>query len=209
MDERRLAEILDAYGADPKRWPEAEREAAERLVETSPAARALRDEAALLDALLDRATEGERAPSADLIERALAGSPAGSEDRAPRRRGSVERLAGARRASRARPARSRARRRLAAFAAPLAAAAAVALWVATEGGPVGTSHVEAPAERYAIADLDDFSVPSDSLLASDGWDVIGRLPELGCSTGELGCPDLSEAGRKRTSRLQPASLRRA
>ena len=53
MNEARLAAILEAYGADPRRWPEAEQAAALALLSRSAEARALKDEAAALDTLLD------------------------------------------------------------------------------------------------------------------------------------------------------------
>jgi anti-sigma-K factor RskA len=49
----RLRAIVDAYGADPARWPAAERTAGEALLAGSAAARALVAEAADLDAALD------------------------------------------------------------------------------------------------------------------------------------------------------------
>lgn len=36
MNEQRLQQLLDAYGGDLRRWPEAEREAARVLLETVP-----------------------------------------------------------------------------------------------------------------------------------------------------------------------------
>ncbi len=53
MDLARLAAILDAYGADPRRWPQDERAAALALLADSPEARALCDAAEALDTLLD------------------------------------------------------------------------------------------------------------------------------------------------------------
>ena len=50
MDEARFSAILEAYGADPRRWPEAERAAAEALAATRPE---LLRQARALDALLD------------------------------------------------------------------------------------------------------------------------------------------------------------
>jgi hypothetical protein len=58
MSIARLQAILDAYGAAPRRWPAAERAAAEALLAASGEARALRDRAAALD----RALEGPEAP---------------------------------------------------------------------------------------------------------------------------------------------------
>jgi len=50
--ERAIA-LLDAYGALPERWPEAEREAMLALLAESPELRTHRDAAANLDSLLD------------------------------------------------------------------------------------------------------------------------------------------------------------
>jgi len=58
----RLGVLLDAYGADRSRWPEAERTAAWALIEAEPRARALYDEARALDGLLSRASVIEPSP---------------------------------------------------------------------------------------------------------------------------------------------------
>ncbi len=70
----RLRAVLDAYGAAPERWPDGERDAALALVAASPAARALRDDAARLDALLD--DDVVESPSAALASRIVAAAPA-------------------------------------------------------------------------------------------------------------------------------------
>lgn len=69
----RLAAILEAYGAEPRRWPPSERAAAEALIAGSPEARALRDDAARLDALLAGAVAP--APSAALRAAILQAAP--------------------------------------------------------------------------------------------------------------------------------------
>jgi hypothetical protein len=51
----RLKELLDAYGADPDRWPLEERMAMLDLLARSEAARDLAAQAAALDSLLDQA----------------------------------------------------------------------------------------------------------------------------------------------------------
>jgi hypothetical protein len=61
----RLERIIAAYGADPARWPEVERESAERLVAHAPAARDLLTRAEELDRALARA-------AADLPDAAMA-----------------------------------------------------------------------------------------------------------------------------------------
>jgi hypothetical protein len=52
----RFRELLDAYGAEPRRWPASERAMAETLLAQMREARDLRAAAAATDALLDRAT---------------------------------------------------------------------------------------------------------------------------------------------------------
>ncbi|HEX9462856.1 MAG TPA: hypothetical protein VGB82_09675 [Alphaproteobacteria bacterium] len=54
MNPNRLKTLLDAYGADPRRWPAAERAAAQALLVSSVDARAAVQDAQRLDALLDR-----------------------------------------------------------------------------------------------------------------------------------------------------------
>lgn len=72
MELARFAEILDAYGADPRRWPDAERDAAAALLAASQDARSLRDDAAALDMLLD--LSAAPAPSPELMADILAGA---------------------------------------------------------------------------------------------------------------------------------------
>lgn len=76
MGLRRLAGILDAYGADPGRWPEAERDAAGALLADSAEAMALRDAAAALDTVLNAVAAP--APSPELMADILtAAEPSG------------------------------------------------------------------------------------------------------------------------------------
>jgi len=72
IDLARLGAILDAYGADPRRWPPAERDGAEALLAISQEARALQAEAASLDTLLD--LPAAPAPSPALRAAILAGA---------------------------------------------------------------------------------------------------------------------------------------
>jgi hypothetical protein len=62
----RFRDLIDAYGADPRRWPPGERAEGEALIARSPEAAALRQKAAALDALLDLAP----APAAPRLEAA-------------------------------------------------------------------------------------------------------------------------------------------
>lgn len=61
MDRQRFEQIIEAYGADPRRWPVAEREAALRWLEaTSDPGQAV----ALAEArVLDRVLDGAAAPA--------------------------------------------------------------------------------------------------------------------------------------------------
>lgn len=70
MKIERLQEILDAYGADPSRWPAGERAAAEGLLRGSTEARAMQTQAATLDTALDH----WQAPPTDpwLVQRIVA-----------------------------------------------------------------------------------------------------------------------------------------
>jgi len=106
MTSSRLHAILDAYGADPARWPAAERDAALALLARSPEARRQHDAAARLDALLDASPI--EVPSPALAARVLRATP----------RPRVVRL-----------------ERWAAIAAPLAAAAVLVLWLVRAPAP--------------------------------------------------------------------------
>jgi hypothetical protein len=69
----RFAAIVDAYGASPMRWPADERGAAEALLAFSADARALLDEARMLDGVL--AAAPVEAPSDALVARLMAARP--------------------------------------------------------------------------------------------------------------------------------------
>jgi ferric-dicitrate binding protein FerR (iron transport regulator) len=73
MDADRFGDLLDLHGPDLRGWPAADREAAARLLDASAEARALLEEARLLDAAL-AAPPGPPA-SAELRARILAAAP--------------------------------------------------------------------------------------------------------------------------------------
>ena len=54
MSPDRFRALIDAYGASPERWPEAERDAARRFMAYEPRTRQWLNEAAELDGMLDR-----------------------------------------------------------------------------------------------------------------------------------------------------------
>ena len=69
----RFEALLDAYGAEPRRWPADRRAAAEALLARSAEAQALHAAAARLDSLIDTAAV-ESAP-AHLVGRVIAAAP--------------------------------------------------------------------------------------------------------------------------------------
>lgn len=73
MKAERLHALADAYGADLRRWPASERAFAESLIAGDPSLKAVLEDAAALDALLDAAPTP--APSAALMARLLAAAP--------------------------------------------------------------------------------------------------------------------------------------
>jgi hypothetical protein len=63
MTLERFAALLESYGAEERRWPDAERAPAAALLAASPAARTLRDEARRLDELLDESVVDDPVPA--------------------------------------------------------------------------------------------------------------------------------------------------
>ncbi len=70
MTLERFAQLLDIHGADPARFPEAERAAAERLLALSAEARSALEEAQLLDGALGSVESVE--PTPELAKRIVA-----------------------------------------------------------------------------------------------------------------------------------------
>ena len=81
MTPERFHALLDACGADLRRWPEAERDGARELLANGPGAlRAACAEAALLDRTLD--AHEVVAPDSTLIERIAGAAPSAASDAA-------------------------------------------------------------------------------------------------------------------------------
>lgn len=167
MTLERLRDLLDAHGARPGSWPEVERESARELVARSPEARALRDAAAALDALLDRAPAPE--PSPALFGRVLATAPRPTVIPFPERR----RRSGAPLVA----------------AVGLAAAASIAVWL------VRRTDTGRTLEPAALAELGDYETPTDALLAATDPDTDEAVPAFGCDDPDVACdePDTSES----------------
>ncbi|MCE9523401.1 MAG: hypothetical protein K8S25_13340 [Alphaproteobacteria bacterium] len=70
MTNERFEALLDAYGADPRHWPDAERDAALVFAKSSAAAQRRLEEAAVLDRLIDQADTAPVTP--ELQEKILA-----------------------------------------------------------------------------------------------------------------------------------------
>lgn len=69
----RFGALLDAYGAEPRRWPAGRRAEAEALLARSAEAQALHAAAARLDALID--TDAVGSAPAHLVGRVIAAAP--------------------------------------------------------------------------------------------------------------------------------------
>ncbi len=63
MDMERFRRILDAYGGEPRRWPQEERSAALELVKSVPEASRLRERALAFDLILDKVPAEEPSPA--------------------------------------------------------------------------------------------------------------------------------------------------
>jgi hypothetical protein len=197
MTMQRLHELLDAYGARSDRWPFSERAAALALLRDSAEARHVRDEAARLDALLDRATTP--APSPELLDRVLATASGAQQPpaiRAAARRLPNDHLTPSDGPLRACPTRQPERRwrSVVAAASFAAAAATVALWLA---GPSGTPR--STGTPAALTVLGTYSTPTDALLEAENLSVVDTLPAFGCSDGDWGCPELDLAQEHSTT----------
>lgn len=75
MGMERFRELVEAYGAEPGRWPANERGAAEALLAGNAEAARLRKQAATLDAMLDKASLPEAAFDAETLIAAVTGEP--------------------------------------------------------------------------------------------------------------------------------------
>jgi len=73
LPEPRVRDILAAYGADPARWPDGERDAALAAVSATPALAIALEAERRTDAIIRRAPDA--APSAAFLGKALAGAP--------------------------------------------------------------------------------------------------------------------------------------
>lgn len=75
MNRLRLQRLIDAYGADPARWPADERDAARALMAEMPDAAAMLASARRLDKSLDAFAPVPDTGAEHRLERALAGLP--------------------------------------------------------------------------------------------------------------------------------------
>lgn len=200
ITQERLRNILDAYGANPDRWPPGERAGMLELLERSSAARRERDRAARLDAVLDRAPSAQ--PSAGLAARILATAP-------PERARTGSRPGRLRSTAQNRPrgtgsARGARLWRYAAAAAPLAAAAAVFAFLLIR--PMEQTPRE--SMQLTIAELGAYETPTDVLLELPLFDLVSTVPTLGCEDSALGCPEIEFPDGTESSESIKSSIKR-
>jgi len=88
-----------------------------------------------------------------------------------------------------------------AVAVPLAAAAAVMLWVMTDQKPV-TPTIDIP-----LASLGTYESPTDALLGTYGADVYATVPSIGCADSTLGCTSLETFDGRSSDRRQVGKAR--
>ena len=181
-DVKRLEQVLESYGADPERWPADDRSGLESLLAESPDARALRDAAARLDSILDTAGEIPTPPP-QLAARILQGAPG---RKAPVRRGWW------------------------AAVVPLAAAAALALyvnWVEEIQSAAPSTAPQTESFEIALVDLGIYTTPTDVLLSIEGVDPLARVPPFECEESALGCLELEpDETERQTSRGGPRRM---
>lgn len=145
MNEVRFQELLAAYGADPRRWPESERAAASAYAEQSGASLALR-EAQALDSLLGDYAGAPAKNDLEIIARLSRNVAAAAPKGAGMASGQM------------RPTRGRAiwaSARNAAAAAGFLAAALTGLFIGFSNGAGGVSTADASDEliaAYAMAE---------------------------------------------------------
>lgn len=185
MTQRRFHDLLDAYGADPARWPVEERASALALVAISAEAHAVQEEAAQLDQLLDLSPRV--VSSTVLAERVLARLPQPeASECVPERRPVLRLLHSGRRARRQGVGRSVAARfsHTTRVWSSLAAAllVIVGVWSLRQQG------LTQPTPTFDPATLGVYETPTDVLLEAPGFDLYSAMPTIGCEDSELACP---------------------
>jgi len=86
-DLRELECALDAYGADPQRWPEGRRVHLLALISANPEARRMCEEAAALDRLLDASRAKDDVVPLALMTRIMAEVQSGDDERSAKNGG--------------------------------------------------------------------------------------------------------------------------
>lgn len=171
-----LRRMLDAYGADPARWPDGGRQAAELLLAGDREARRLLAEARRLDAVLARAGTPDPARLAQLADRIVAATQFEAAPEPDRRRDNVVPLGPPRPARHAPPsalpvAAGRAppvRRSVWATAGVLAASLVLGLLVGSFAIPPST------VSAFDIADRD---TAAEQVVAVVQADLLAALEE--------------------------------
>ncbi len=184
---QRLQELLDAYGADPTRWPAEERAAALALLARSAEARTFQENAAHLDRLLDLSPSVQPAP--EFMQRVIAHVPqqetAETTPKKPPifsllRPGQRQQRQGAKRHVSWRFTHQR--RVWSSLVAALLVI--VGVW--------STQHLRSTQQTPILdpATLGVYETPTDSLLESPGLDLFSAMPSIGCEDSDLACSQL-------------------
>lgn len=174
MTPERLEAILSAYGAQPARWPEEEREACEALIARSERARAALAEAAHLDRLLDAAPP---APAADALAARL-------RDLMPERDATV--VPFATRPGRARPWHQTALARAAVVVLAVVGGVGIGIALPEFGGGAGPA---APQENVAQTDNE-----ADSTTSVASADAAADTAMAGFDLSDTGSDGTTAAG---------------
>jgi hypothetical protein len=95
------------------------------------------------------------------------------------------------------PRRAHRWRRVVLAAAPLAAAAGLALWLASGHQP------ESRVADLTSMEVGEYASPTDVLLDAYGVDISATVPRIGCSDSTLGCPDMEAPTEPYSERPAP------
>ena len=162
---KRLRDVLDRYGADPRRWPDDEREGLRALAKSDSVMARELDDTLAFDRLLDLAPAG--APSGALKDRIVA---AAHEDKRPAKLAVSDRPRRERSARAANPVQTITPRRQPIW--PAAALMAASLAIGIYLGASGVTTPYWPGTQIAAAEDDAFEDAADLLGNGSTEDLL-------------------------------------
>ena len=188
MTLQRLQELLDAYGADPRGWPEEERAAAVELLTHSVEAQTAQEKTAQLDCLLDLSPSVQ--VSATLKRRIVAQIPlqtarVGEESQRPI---AFRLLRAGHRQARQRAVRQLSQRFT--YQRRVWSSLAAALLVIVGVWSMQPFRATRQPVTLDPAILGSYEMPTDILLEPPGFDLFSVTPSIGCEDSDLACPQL-------------------